>query len=93
MKTIADKLGKIAHKIIYPNQAGFILGKNIHDHTRLTRSMVYYCKTYKKNSYILSLDQEKAYDKIAYDYLWHVLEKYGLLPKFIQKIQRLYKSA
>jgi len=55
--------------------------------------MVYYCKTYKKNSYILSLDQEKAYDKIAYDYLWHVLEKYGLLPKFIQKIQRLYKSA
>jgi len=91
-KTIADKLGKIAHKIIYPNQAGFIPGRNIHDHTRLTRSMVHYCETYKKNSYILSLDQEKAYDKIVHDYLWRVLEKYGLPPKFIQKIQRLYKS-
>ena len=55
--------------------------------------MVHYCKTYKKNGYILSLDQEKAYDKIAHNYLWHVLEKYGLPQKFIQKIQWLYKNA
>jgi len=38
-KTIADKLGKTAHTIIHPNQAGFILGRNIHDHMRLTRSI------------------------------------------------------
>ena len=92
-KSIADKLGKIAHKIIHLNQAGFILGRNIHDHTRLTKSMVHYCEIYEKNGYVLSLDQEKAYDKIAHDYLWCVLEKYELPPKFIQKIQRLYKSA
>jgi len=55
--------------------------------------MVHYCETYEKNSYILFLDQEKAYDKIVYDYLWHVLEKYGLPQKFIQKIQQLYKNA
>ena len=91
-KSIVDKLGKIIHKIIHPNQAGFIPGRNIHDHTRLTRSMVHYCEIHEKNGYVLSLDQEKAYDKIAHDYLWCVLEKYGLPPKFIQKIQRLYKS-
>ena len=54
--------------------------------------MVHYCKTYKKNGYILSLDQEKAYDKIAHNYLWRILEKYGLPQKFIQKIQQLYKN-
>jgi len=69
IKTIADKLGKTAYKIIHPNQAGFIPGRNIHDHMRLTRSMVHYCKIYKKNGYILSLDQEKVYDKIAHNYL------------------------
>jgi len=82
-KTIADKLGKTAHTIIHLNQAGFIPGRNIHNHTRLTRSMIHYCKTYEKNGYILSLDQEKAYDKIAHDYLWYILRKYGLPPKFI----------
>jgi len=55
-KSIADKLGKIAHKIIHLNQAGFIPGRNIHNHTRLTRSMVHYCETHEKNSYVLSLD-------------------------------------
>ena len=92
-KIITEKLGKIVHKIIYPNQAGFILNRNIHDHTRLTRSMIHYCETHQKNGYILSLDQEKAYDKIAHDYLWKTLQKYRFSLKFIQKIQRLYKKA
>ena len=68
-KMIAEKLGKIVHKIIYPNQASFIPSRNIHDYTRLTRSIIHYCETHQKNRYILSLDQEKAYNKIAYDYL------------------------
>jgi len=55
--------------------------------------MIHYCEIYKKNGYILSLDQEKAYDKIVHDYLWHILRKYRLLLKFIQKIQRLYRNA
>ena len=60
---------KFVTRIIYPNQASFILGRNIYDHMRLTRSIVHYCETYEKNSYILSLDQKKAYNKIAHDYL------------------------
>jgi len=30
---------------------------------------------------------------VIHDYLWSTLRKYGLLLKFIQKIQQLYKSA
>jgi len=55
-KTIAKKLRKIAYKIIYLNQTGFIPSRNIYDHIRLTRSMVYYCEIYQKNRYILFLD-------------------------------------
>jgi len=55
--------------------------------------MIHYCKTHQKNRYVLYLNQEKAYNKIAHDYLWKFLEKYGLPQKFILKIQKLYKKA
>jgi len=42
-KTIATKLGKLAHKIIHPNQAGFIPKRELYDHTRITEPMINYC--------------------------------------------------
>ena len=77
------KLKKTAHKVIYPNQASFILNRNIHDYTRLIRSMIYYCELHKKNGYILFFDQEKTYNKIVHNYLWNTLKKYNFLSKFI----------
>jgi len=68
-KTIATKLGKLAHKIIHLNQAEFIPKRGLYDYTRITEAMINYYETYEENSYIMALDQEKAYNKIAHDYL------------------------
>jgi len=92
-KTIATKLRKLAYKIIYPNQAGFIPKRGLYDHTRMTEAMVNYCKIYEEDSYIMALDQEKAYDKIAHDYLWKTLEQFNFPKRFIFKIKELYKNA
>jgi len=92
-KTIATKLGKLAHKIIHPNQAGFIPKRGLYDHRRMTEAMINYCETYKEDSYIMALDQEKAYDKIAHDYLWKTLEQFNFPQRFIFKIKKLYKNA
>jgi len=35
----------------------------------MTEAMINYCDTYEEDSFIMALDQEKAYDKIAHDYL------------------------
>jgi len=75
-KTIATKLEKLVHKIIHSNQARFISKRGLYDHTRMTEAMINYCDTYKEDSFIMALDQEKAYDKIAYDYLWKILEQF-----------------
>ena len=42
---------------------------------------------------LVALDQEKAYDKIAHDYLWRVLESFGLPASYVNIIKSLYGNA
>lgn len=92
-RIIASRLGKIAPTLIHPDQAGFIPGRNLYNHTRLTSLMIDYCETVEINGCIIALDQEKAYDKIAHDYLWKTLKKYNFPESFINLIKTLYTNS
>ena len=39
------------------------------------------------------LDQEKAYDRVDHDFLYKILEKFGIGPVFINWIKKLYSNA
>ena len=41
---------------------------------------------------LVSLDQEKAFDRVEHRYLWKVLQRYGLSPGLIAKIKVLYEN-
>ena len=92
-KTIANKLGIIAPSIINESQAGFIPGRGLYDHTRTTHTVIEYCDLMGKDGCIISLDQEKAYDKIDHQYLWRIMEKNEFPEEFITKIKNLYTQA
>jgi ribonuclease HI/exonuclease III len=92
-KVLANRLGKIASRIIHPNQAGFVPGRSLYDSTRTSQAVIEYCQNFEENGCIIALDQEKAYDRIAHDYLWETLEKFKFPTHFINTIKTLYKSA
>ena len=92
-KTIAKKLGKVVKDLIHENQAGFIPGRGLYDHTRLSHMIIEYCELKNVNGCIIALDQEKAYDKIDHDYMWRILAKNGFPKNFINRVKSLYSKA
>ncbi|KAL1939020.1 hypothetical protein VTO73DRAFT_10280 [Trametes versicolor] len=92
-KVLAMRLADVADDIVHPAQAGFVPGRRLHNHTQLARMMREWAEVTEENGAIVALDQEKAYDKIAHDYLWEVLKKFGIPEAFSKIIKSLYASA
>lgn len=92
-KTLAVRLAGVAPCIIHKAQAGFVPGRKIHNHTQLARMMMAWAEENEADGAIIALDQEKAYDKIAHDYLWRVLERFGLPEALVNLIKSLYANA
>ncbi|KAJ3568915.1 hypothetical protein NP233_g5392 [Leucocoprinus birnbaumii] len=92
-KALTFRLAEAAPHIIHPDQAGFMKGRRIENHTDLMHSMIEWSEMSEQNGTIVLLDQEKAYDRIRHDYLWDCLEHFGIPERFRRTVQHLYKKA
>ena len=81
-KVLSQKLGVVAPDLIHENQAGFVPGRSLYDHIKLAQLMPDYAESDFKDGLIVSLDQEKAYNKIDHNYLWQMMAKYNFPQKF-----------
>lgn len=92
-KALTIKLAPIALKLIHPNQAGFMKGRRIDDHTELIKLMIEWCEVEEENGLLVFLDQEKAYDKITHNFLDETLKKFEFPTAFRSTIKQLYTNA
>ena len=92
-KVLALRLAKVAPSLLHKSQAGFVPGRSIAEQTKLIEMMIDYAEVSEQNGVIVALDQEKAYDKIAHDYLWKVLATLGFPVEFITLVKALYQDA
>jgi exonuclease III len=92
-KALTTKLTSVINDLIDGDQAGFIPKRSIFDQVKLAKLVLKHAETTSTNGAIVALDQEKAYDKIAHDYLWRTLIEFNMPQNFINTVARLYTNA
>ncbi|XP_060200214.1 secreted RxLR effector protein 78-like [Lycium barbarum] len=81
---------KLLPYLISKNQSGFVKGRNIFENILLTQEIVSDIRLRgKPANVVLKLDMTKAYDRVSWKYLMHVLRKMGFAEHFINLIWRL----
>ena len=91
-KTIVNRLKIHLPDLVHLDQSYCISGRNIHHNIHLIRDIIYQCNYLRKPLAVISLDQEKAFDRVDHSYLYNTLEKIGFGPYFIGLIKTAYSG-
>uniref|UniRef100_A0A803J6H5 Reverse transcriptase domain-containing protein n=1 Tax=Xenopus tropicalis TaxID=8364 RepID=A0A803J6H5_XENTR len=91
-KILANRLAPILTKMINADQVGFILGRQAGDNTRRTINLIDVLNRQKKQALILSLDAEKAFDRLDWSYLFALLQHLNLRGPYLQALYALYST-
>ena len=88
-KILAERLKKVLPYIIHVNQCGCVKGRKIAQGIRFVEDVL---ESMGDESIILIDDNEKAFDRVEWPWLFHVLEKFGLGDYFVGWIKIMYKN-
>ena len=88
-KLLAERLKKVLPSIIHKDQKGCVQGRFIGENISLIRDIVDSCNG---EEVILLIDQQKAFDRVEFDWLFEVLRKFNFGMHFIKWLRVIYKE-
>ena len=89
-RIINHRLMNILPKLIGQDQRGFIKGRHIETNLIEIQELQHIATVAEEPWVAQFLDFEKAYDRVAWDYLWLVMRRMNFGPRFIHMIQMCY---
>ncbi|CAH9114746.1 unnamed protein product, partial [Cuscuta epithymum] len=88
-KLLATRLTFILPKLISPEQAGFMKGRDISDHVLVAQEMINSIdRKVRGTNVIVKLDMAKAFDRLSWVFLEAVLLKFGFSKGFVNLVMK-----
>lgn len=92
-KVLSNRLKVFIELLVGAEQLYCVPDRSILDNLFLIRDIFSVCKLYKVNTGIISIDQEKAFDRVDHPFLFSTLQASGVGERFLSWIKLLYSEA
>lgn len=92
-KAISVRLSKVLDFIVDPDQTCSVPGRKISSNLHILRDILDYIDRTDETGILVSLDQEKAFDRVNRSFLQNLLIHFGFGPTFCRWINTFYNGA
>ena len=89
-RVLAGHLMKVIHLVVSRDQTCGVLGRFIGENVALLRDVVDHATLSNTPVAVLSLDQEKAFDRVDWQFMISTLSRMGFGPSFLRWVRLLY---
>ena len=87
-----SRIKHILTHIVPPEQTGFIPKRSITENITLLHDALYFTKRHHPSAIILSLDFQKAYDRVQQPVLLAILKQLGFGPRWLSFVSTMYSD-
>ncbi|CAI5461771.1 unnamed protein product [Closterium sp. Yama58-4] len=91
-QVMASRIKRILHKVISPEQFGFIHGRRVSDAVGLVANIIDAAKNGKEDWYMLLVDFRKAFDSVSWDFIFDILREMGFSERFVGWVKGLHEN-
>ena len=91
-KVITERLKPVMQSLVHRDQTCGVVGRTIFSNLQLVRDTLDMIDKTNKTGILVTLDQEKAFDRVDHDFLMRVLAKFSFGPSFRRWVGIFYKD-
>ena len=91
-KVVTERLKSVMSSIVHYDQTCSVPGRTIFSNLQLIRDVLDMIDKTNETGILVTLDQEKAFDRVDHDFLMRVLSKFGFGPSFCGWVGLFYNN-